>query len=176
MDAASGEELVIHAKGAGHGRDEKGYYSAVTGAIKYALTSLFLIPTGDDPEADDLPLQPKPQGAPGAAPQAQRPAPHTSQAKPVPQGGTGKLTCISCGDSIDAAGVKAWPAKYSSDNFGVTIGMECFRCRKCEQYVPVDILAARRNLAKRTGTVDGPPVGEPPPDDVPPPTDDDLPF
>ena len=38
--------------GAGNTRDDKGYYAAITGAIKYILTSTFLIPTGDDPELD----------------------------------------------------------------------------------------------------------------------------
>lgn len=36
----------------GHGTDkgDKGLYKAITGSIKYILTSTFLIPTGDDPE------------------------------------------------------------------------------------------------------------------------------
>lgn len=36
----------------GHGADkgDKGLYKAITGSIKYILTSTFLIPTGDDPE------------------------------------------------------------------------------------------------------------------------------
>lgn len=38
--------------GTGNGRDDKGNYAAVTGAIKYILTSTFLTPTGDDPEDD----------------------------------------------------------------------------------------------------------------------------
>ena len=32
--------------------DEKAAYKAATGALKYALLTGFLIPTGDDPEAD----------------------------------------------------------------------------------------------------------------------------
>lgn len=31
---------------------DKGLYKAITGALKYALTSTFLIPTGDDPEGE----------------------------------------------------------------------------------------------------------------------------
>jgi hypothetical protein len=38
--------------GSGNGRDDKGIYAAVTGAIKYILTSNLLIPTGDDPESN----------------------------------------------------------------------------------------------------------------------------
>lgn len=38
--------------GSGNPRDDKGIYAALTGAIKYILTSCFLIPTGDDPESN----------------------------------------------------------------------------------------------------------------------------
>lgn len=51
-DVDSGEFLKGTFIGSGSARDEKGHYSAVTGAIKYILTSTFLIPTGDDPEDD----------------------------------------------------------------------------------------------------------------------------
>ena len=53
LDAESGEELAGTFLGSGSARDEKGHYAAVTGAIKYALTSTLLIPTGDDPENDE---------------------------------------------------------------------------------------------------------------------------
>jgi hypothetical protein len=53
-DVESGESLSGNFNGAGQARDEKGFYAAVTGAIKYILTSTFLIPTGDDPEKDSL--------------------------------------------------------------------------------------------------------------------------
>lgn len=49
-DMESGEYLGGEVTGSGNGRDDKGIYAALTGAIKYLLTSNFLIPTGDDPE------------------------------------------------------------------------------------------------------------------------------
>lgn len=52
FDVETGEELKGTFIGSGQARDEKGNYAAVTGAIKYILTSTFLIPTGDDPEND----------------------------------------------------------------------------------------------------------------------------
>lgn len=52
-DVESGEEISGAFIGSGQSRDEKGNYAAVTGAIKYILTSTFLIPTGDDPEDDE---------------------------------------------------------------------------------------------------------------------------
>ena len=38
--------------GAGDDGADKGLYKAYTGAVKYFLMKTFLIPTGDDPEAD----------------------------------------------------------------------------------------------------------------------------
>jgi hypothetical protein len=50
-DVDSGESMSGVSWGTGHTRDDKGFYAAVTGGIKYTLTSNFLIPTGDDPES-----------------------------------------------------------------------------------------------------------------------------
>lgn len=65
-DVESGETLTGTFVGTGSARDEKGNYAAVTGAIKYILTSTFLIPTGDDPEDDknEPPKAPKLPKAP----------------------------------------------------------------------------------------------------------------
>ena len=38
--------------GTGADMGDKGVYKAITGAIKYILTSTFLVPTGDDPEEE----------------------------------------------------------------------------------------------------------------------------
>lgn len=38
--------------GSGEDKGDKGLYKAITGSIKYILTSTFLIPTGDDPEEE----------------------------------------------------------------------------------------------------------------------------
>jgi len=50
IDVETGEELKGSFAGQGWDKTDKGMYKAITGAIKYALTSTFLIPTGDDPE------------------------------------------------------------------------------------------------------------------------------
>lgn len=52
LDGDTGEELRFRMPGEGQDRGDKGTYKAVTGATKYALMKLFLLPTGDDPEAD----------------------------------------------------------------------------------------------------------------------------
>lgn len=52
-DIESGESLEGTFAGQGEDKLDKGIYKAITGAIKYILTSTFLIPTGDDPEANN---------------------------------------------------------------------------------------------------------------------------
>lgn len=47
------DKIEFHIIGEGQDRGDKATYKAMTGALKYALLKLFLIPTGDDPERDD---------------------------------------------------------------------------------------------------------------------------
>lgn len=49
-DIESGEVFKGTFVGTGEDKLDKGTYKAITGALKYILTSTFLIPTGDDPE------------------------------------------------------------------------------------------------------------------------------
>lgn len=52
IDVDDGSFIEGTMPGAGVDGEDKGTYKAITGAIKYILTSAFLIPTGDDPEKD----------------------------------------------------------------------------------------------------------------------------
>ena len=52
-DGDSGEMHRAEWAGAGDDPADKGLYKAYTGAVKYFLMKSFLIPTGDDPEADE---------------------------------------------------------------------------------------------------------------------------
>lgn len=52
VDADSGAQITGCYDGEGHDNLDKGIYKALTGALKYILTSNFLIPTGADPEDD----------------------------------------------------------------------------------------------------------------------------
>lgn len=54
-DGESGEEMSFEVLGEGEDQSDKATYKAMTGAVKYALLKLFLIPTGDDPEQDEPP-------------------------------------------------------------------------------------------------------------------------
>lgn len=51
-DIESGEWISDKFPGMGEDKNDKALWQAITGSIKYILTSNFLIPTGDDPEAD----------------------------------------------------------------------------------------------------------------------------
>lgn len=52
VDTETGEKLESTYWGEGQDKGDKGLYKAYTGATKYFLMKTFLIPTGDDPEAD----------------------------------------------------------------------------------------------------------------------------
>lgn len=52
VDGDSGEERSFIILGQGEDTGDKATYKAMTGALKYALLKLFMIPTGDDPEND----------------------------------------------------------------------------------------------------------------------------
>jgi len=53
IDGETGEEITFHTEGEGQDAGDKAMYKAMTGAQKYALMKAFMIPTGDDPEADN---------------------------------------------------------------------------------------------------------------------------
>ena len=57
-DAETGETRMFKGIGTGQDAGDKGVYKAQTGALKYALTNLFQIPTGADPELEGVKLQP----------------------------------------------------------------------------------------------------------------------
>lgn len=52
VDGESGESFSVFSQGQGSDVGDKGGYKATTGAMKYFLYKCFMIPTGDDPEAD----------------------------------------------------------------------------------------------------------------------------
>lgn len=51
-DADTGYSIAKQFAGQGIDGEDKGLYKAITGGLKYALTSAFLIETGDDPEGE----------------------------------------------------------------------------------------------------------------------------
>lgn len=89
-DGESGEQLAFDVLGEGTDTGDKASYKAMTGAVKYALLKLFLIPTGDDPEEDSSPAsttkggqQSKESGS-ARPPESQR-APHPAEVTNFPK-------------------------------------------------------------------------------------------
>lgn len=76
IDGDSGEEITFTMIGEGQDPGDKGPYKAITGAQKYALMKAFMIPTGDDPEADEGVDQRNSEQRSG-----QKPAPNVSAPK-----------------------------------------------------------------------------------------------
>jgi hypothetical protein len=74
----------IHSYGYGIDGEEKGIYKAVTGALKYALTSFFLIETGDDPELETEEGDRVRGEKPGAKKPAAQPPPPAAKSTPKP--------------------------------------------------------------------------------------------
>lgn len=54
MHGASGQQIEVACVGSGIDGEDKGAYKAMTGALKYALRQMLILPTGDDPDADTI--------------------------------------------------------------------------------------------------------------------------
>lgn len=63
LDADSDAKIELRNIGQGQDGGDKAFYKATTGAVKYALLKLFLIPTGDDPENEKAEKAPLPAPA-----------------------------------------------------------------------------------------------------------------
>jgi hypothetical protein len=85
MDGDSGEELAFTVIGQGQDAGDKASYKALTGAEKYALLKLFLIPTGDDPEQDSPERHASPAAKQGGSRTAQLKAQLQEKAKAEPE-------------------------------------------------------------------------------------------
>lgn len=78
VDIETGAFISGSSSGQGEDRADKGVYKAITGALKYALTTTFLLPAGNDPEEDTQQEKaPAAKPAPKAEAEVSRPAPQT---------------------------------------------------------------------------------------------------
>jgi ERF superfamily protein len=102
VDGDSGETHSFTVLGEGTDQGDKATYKAMTGATKYALLKLFLIPTGDDPEQDDAP--------PARAPQRQQQRP-----PPVPDEGRREAQRQQAARSASLADAPTPPASTSAE-------------------------------------------------------------
>lgn len=108
VDGESGEQFSVLSQGQGADVGDKAGYKAITGAMKYFLYKCFMIPTGDDPEADEKTDHRHSEPSPA------RTTPTPSSRKPAPPSQT------------DTAGITEW-RKYPVPKFikkfaGLTLG------------------------------------------------------
>lgn len=84
-DGESGEQRTFDMLGEGSDSLDKAFYKAMTGATKYAVLKLFLIPTGDDPEKDEPRNRglPRPSGTDGLRDKLPPASRHASSASPA---------------------------------------------------------------------------------------------
>lgn len=103
----SGESIDIQTVGCGTDGQDKAPYMAMTGAIKYALRQLFLVPTGEDAEHDAG----RSNGGQKAPERAAQKAANKAAAQTAPQGealAAGVRT--KCNIAIEAGDASALPA------------------------------------------------------------------
>lgn len=77
---SGGESQIVQSPGCGIDGEDKGTYKAMTGALKYALRHLFLVPTGQDAERAE---EPKRTSAKNRAADTEPTAEHRQQAERV---------------------------------------------------------------------------------------------
>lgn len=115
IDAETGAKIKGTYHGEGQDSLDKGVYKALTGALKYIITSHFLIPTGNDPENDegeakgDNTGKNKPPAAPPAN-KANQKAPDPGSNKPWMKDNSVKETLkkIPNADLKQLAATEAW--------------------------------------------------------------------
>lgn len=173
LDGESSESITRPWLGCGSDKDDKGIYKAMTGGEKYFLLKTFLMPTGDDPEADD-----KPKGTvvtapapPAAVPVA---APATAPTHPPIPPGPVTITSVR-GEPTKKAGVTRYTVTLSTGQSATTIKQQLAALAEqlCQDAVPVtwqvkstqwgEDLVSLRRASKAT-------------DEPPPLTDDEIPF
>lgn len=104
VDIETGEDLTGKFAGTGEDKLDKGTYKALTGAIKYILTSTFLIPTGDDPENEQAPKKTTAQPAREPQTAEQKPSePVSTPSKCLKCGATGAFHAPACPNRTEQA-------------------------------------------------------------------------
>lgn len=88
-DGENGTSLAFDVLGQGQDSGDKASYKAMTGATKYALLKLFLIPTGTDPEDEPAHKAPPPAGVAALK--------HRATAAPVPARSRPQIADVSSG-------------------------------------------------------------------------------
>jgi hypothetical protein len=119
FDGDSGERLEFPWIGAGSDKGDKGIYKALTGAEKYFLLKLFLIPTGDDPERDDAHQKPAPAARPVERHTEREPG---SDDGPAPEDGEGVIVSAFKRASSKPDAPRPWKAGFVTFSDGTEAG------------------------------------------------------
>lgn len=125
LDTETGAALAGEAIGSGRGGDDKGAYIAWTGALKYVLTTILGIITGDDAEKD-TPVtgarSPKGGGS-GSGAQASAPLPELKDSE--------VLLCPDCGESVTFGSITPIVGKYADKKNRWSPGKWVYVCDGC---------------------------------------------
>lgn len=125
VDTETGAALAGEAVGSGRGGDDKGAYIAWTGALKYVLTTMLGIVTGDDAEADH-PVAGTSSQTGGRSPsgvQASAPLPELKDSE--------ILTCPDCGESVTFGSITPIVGKYADKKNRWSPGKWVYVCAGC---------------------------------------------
>ncbi len=110
-DGDSGELFTVKAAGEGMDSGDKALNKAQTALLKYALIGNFLIPTGDDPEADSPEVTTRrPAQAPRTAQERPQPAQRTTATPVAPQAVSAELNESDWAGLIDETSPGLAPA------------------------------------------------------------------
>jgi hypothetical protein len=123
--------------GEGQDRGDKATYKAMTGATKYALLKLFLIPTGDDPERDEN--DPPPKRAPA------KPAPAKPAAATDARAAAAQQAASVRASAADPKTRKAAALKWLADRYG-EVKYRSELARILGRTFPIDVEVTFQNL------------------------------
>jgi hypothetical protein len=107
LDLENGSTLSIQVPASGGDSLDKGVWKGLTGAIKYALTTMFLIPTGDDPEGEGVARERK-------RPEAKQAV--SDPNAPIAEGQVKRLHAIVTAHKIDRAAARDVLKKYGYES------------------------------------------------------------
>jgi hypothetical protein len=172
-DGETGETLSWDMYGQGSDSLDKGAFKSTTGAVKYGLLKLFLVPTGDDPERESAhsTTPPPPAGVNGLKSRMRpQPPPGTSARASHDRGltfgfGSGKGQPIG---SLDDKSL-AWYAVCLQRDLGDPAKAK-WHAKTGQQLATIQAEQRFRAMSDQT------PANAPPDDEPPPPTDDDAHF
>lgn len=148
LDAESGGH--IWGDFAGSGRyDDKGVYIGTTGIIKYVLTTIGGIVTGDDAEADKTVI--------GTDTPTNQGSTRTTRARGAAQG---TVRCGRCNQNSPLSGVKKFDSQYADKKGAWDVGDKIFLCPICLKNDEKSYDSVERGIERFKQSQEGPKEGD----------------